>query len=289
MAVTKHVTQHNVTPAHTVFRIQARIVGGGCLKHTHKNSSLLRLQVLGSDAEIGFASSLDAIGIRAEVDGIGIHRKNLLFREVPLQLERRYPLLALHDEHLQPRHLAQQSCGILIAHAEEVLGQLLSNSRCSTSIMMHDIVLRCSKEGRYVDTIMLVETLVLSVDESFPENGIHILVFHWRTILTKELTKHQTICTVDFGCLWRTRALDGVHAGRLAEQSEKIDIDRPKIKDDKKDDGAYRRQYLDIPRTALEQMDVPRACLCDAMPYSQQHLLCNLPIARIFPFFFSHL
>ena len=102
-----HQVEDDVTTLQRVFWIDERIIIGGGLEHTHEDSGVLGLQVLGRTTEVGLAGGLDAEGVGTEIDGVGIARQDLLLVEEKLQLVGRDPLLALHDEHLQTRDIAQ--------------------------------------------------------------------------------------------------------------------------------------------------------------------------------------
>ena len=131
VAVGAHIVEYDIAATEGILRIDARIIIGGGLEQSYEYGGLLGGHVLRRGAEIGLGSRLDAEGVGAEVDGIGIHGDDFLLGEVPLELVGRDPLLALHDEHLQSRDVAKQSGRILGADAEEVLGQLLGDGGCS--------------------------------------------------------------------------------------------------------------------------------------------------------------
>ena len=107
MTVAKHVVEHHIATTEGILRIDARIIIGGGLEQSYQNGRLVGGEMLGSSAEIGLGSGLDAKGIGTEVNGIGIHGQYLVLIEIPFQLIGGNPLLALHDEHLQARDIAQ--------------------------------------------------------------------------------------------------------------------------------------------------------------------------------------
>ena len=119
------VVEHGVAACQTVLGIGTRVVHRGGLEHTDQQSALLGGQLFRCGVEIGLGSRLDAVGVRTEVYGVGVHGDDLFLVEDRLQLGGDDPLFALDNENLQPRDLAQQTGGILRAHAEHVLGQLL--------------------------------------------------------------------------------------------------------------------------------------------------------------------
>ena len=198
-----HIIQHHVASFLAVLGIGERVVGGGSFQHAHQYGSLLGGHFCGRRVEIGLTGGLDAKRIRAKVDGISIHGENLLLAEDGLQFGGDDPLFALHNEHLQSGNLAQQSGGVLCApaHTEDVLGQLLGEGRGTTGVVMQQGILGSSKHADGVDTLVLVETLVLGVDESLPEVGIHLLELDGCAVLAEEFSNHHAIGTIDFGCL----------------------------------------------------------------------------------------
>ena len=122
MTVLSHVVEHDVAALHGVVGMDAGVVVGGGLEHTHQHGGLLHGQHFRRSAEIGLGGGLDAKGIRAEVNGIGILRQYLLLREEILQLVGGNPLLALHNEHLQSGDVPKQASRIFGTYAKEVLG-----------------------------------------------------------------------------------------------------------------------------------------------------------------------
>ena len=78
---------------------------------------------------------------------------------------------------------------------------------------MEDILLGDGSKGGVVDAVMGVETLVLSIDEGFPKDGVHLFVSHRRTVLAEELSNGFAVSAVDDGGLSRTLVLDGAHRG----------------------------------------------------------------------------
>ena len=103
----QHVVEHHVPSLKGIFRIYSGIVEGSCLEHTHKHCCLFCCQIFGRVAKICFAGSFDAKCIGTEIYGVGIHGKNLVFGEDALNFYGGNPFLALHDENLKPRNIAQ--------------------------------------------------------------------------------------------------------------------------------------------------------------------------------------
>ena len=204
-----HQVEDDIAALQGILWIDKGIIIGSGLEHTHQDGCILRLQVLGRAAEIGLAGSFDTEGVGTEIDGVGIARQNLLLVEEIFQFVGRDPLLALHDEHLQTRYVTQQACGVFGARAEQVLGELLRDGGGTSGIAMQDILLGDSCESGIVDAVMAEETLIFSVDEGVPEDGIHLLVLDRRTILTEELAYQLVVCTIDHRGLGRALVLNG--------------------------------------------------------------------------------
>ena len=208
-----HEVEYDVTTLQGVIGVDEGVVVGGSFEHSHEDGGVLRRQILGRTAEVGLAGGLDAEGVRAEVDGIGILRQDLILREEELELVGGDPLLALHDEHLEARDVAQQSRRVFGTCAEEVLGELLGDGGGASCIAMQDILLGHCCKGCIVDAVMMVEALVLCVDKGFPEHGVHLFVSDGCAVLAEELANQLAIGTVDHRGCRRALVLDGRHGG----------------------------------------------------------------------------
>ena len=127
MMVAQHIVEHHITTVEGILRIDAGIIIGGCLEQSYQHRTLVGSQVLGCGTEIRLCCRFDAKGVGTEVYRVGIHRQNLLLIKIILQLIGGNPFLALHDEHFETRDGTEQSCRILRANTEQVLGQLLGN------------------------------------------------------------------------------------------------------------------------------------------------------------------
>ena len=192
----QHVVEHHIATVHGVLRIDARIIVGCCLQQSHENSGLVGSKVLGRRTEIRLGSSLDAESVRTKVDGVCIHREDFLLVKEQLDFHSRYPFLALHDKHLDARDVAQQSCRVLRANAEHVLYQLLGDGRCSTGLVVNDVVLEGSKDSLEVDTEMVIEALVFRVYQCLPEYGVDVFVGYRSTVLAEVFSNENTISTI---------------------------------------------------------------------------------------------
>ncbi len=125
IAVLHHVAQHSVAAAQTVLWINAWVIVGCGLEHTHENGRLVGGHVLWRCAEVCVAGRFHAVSIRTEVHRVGVHGQDFLLVEQHFNLNGGNPLLALHYQHLHTGDIAEQTCGVLCADPEHILHQLL--------------------------------------------------------------------------------------------------------------------------------------------------------------------
>ena len=122
-----HVLEHLVAAPQAVLGVDAGVIGAGGLQQAHEHGTLLEFKLLRRGLEVGVGRRLDAEGVAAKVDRVGVHLQDFLLAVEHLQLGGDNPLLALHDEHLHARDVAQQTRRIVAARAEHVLHQLLGD------------------------------------------------------------------------------------------------------------------------------------------------------------------
>ena len=91
--------------------------------------------------------------------------------------------------------------------------------------MVQYVVLQGGSESRVVNAVVRVESLVLGIDECFPEDGVDILVVDRCAVLTEELAYLLTVGTVDLRSLCRSLVLNHLHGRRLAEEPQEVAID----------------------------------------------------------------
>ena len=222
------VVEHGVAACQTVLGIGTRVVHRGGLEHTDQQGALLGGQFFRRGVEIGLGSRLDAVSVGTEVYGIGVHGDDLFLVEDRLQFGGDDPLLALDNENLQPGDLAQQTGGILRAHAEHVLGQLLRYCRSTATVVAEHSVFHGTEDTYRVDSHAawaLVVSLVLGIDECFEEIRVDFFVFHGGAVFIEELANERAVGSIDLGCLAGLRIHDAREiAGTLAKQPKEVDV-----------------------------------------------------------------
>ena len=197
--VAHHVLKHGVAALQALVGVQDGVVHRGALQHAYKGGGLIGGHLFRRGAEVGAAGGLDAERVGTEVYRVGIHRQNLLLRVNYLQLGGYHPFLALLHYNADAGYLAQQPGGVLGAHAEHVLGQLLRYRRGSAGLAVYNGVFQGACQTIGVYAVVAEETLVLGVNKGGPEHGIHILVFHRTAVLVVEFAYPYTIGTVYLG------------------------------------------------------------------------------------------
>lgn len=138
------------------------------------------------------------------------------------------PLFALDNEDLQPWYLAQQTGGILRAHAEHVLGQLLRYCRSTATVVAEHSVFHGTEDTYRVDSHAawaLVVSLVLGIDECFEEIRIDFFVFHGGAVFIEELANERAVGSIDLRGLAGLRIHDaGEITWALAKQPKEVDV-----------------------------------------------------------------
>ena len=81
MVVLHHVVEHDIAALDGIVGMDAGIIEGGGLEHTHEHGRLFSGQLFGGDAKVGLGSRFDAKGVGAEVDGVGILCQYFLLSE----------------------------------------------------------------------------------------------------------------------------------------------------------------------------------------------------------------
>ena len=62
--------------------------------------------------------------------------------------------------------------------------------------MVYHIVFQCCEDGLEINTEMLIETFVLSVNQCTPEHGVHLFVTDGCAVFTEVFTNQHIVGTV---------------------------------------------------------------------------------------------
>ena len=66
---------------------------------------------------------------------------------------------------------------------------------------MKDIFLGYCSKCCIVYAMMVIETFILCINKSLPENRVHFFILHRGTVFTKILAYHHVICAIELGGL----------------------------------------------------------------------------------------
>ena len=157
-------------------------------------------QLIRRGAEIGARGGFDAKRVAAEIHRIEIHGEYLLLIEYNLQLDGNYPFLGFHHQEPHPGNVSEQSCRILGAHTEEVLGQLLSDGAGTSSPPAGHILDGC-KEPLEIYTMMMIEAFVLGIYQCVDEHRRYLVVLHRRAVFAEEASELHAVGTIHLGSL----------------------------------------------------------------------------------------
>ena len=251
-----HILQHHVAAPERGFGIYARIVRAGGLEEADKHGGLFGFQVARLFIEIGTRGRLDAVGVAAEVNGVGVHRQYLVLVVEQFEFDGYQHLLALLDEDAHARDITQQSRGILRADAEHILHQLLRDGGCAAR-MSHNGILSRGGQSVEIDAVVAVEAFVFGVYEGLEEDGRNAVHGHGGAVLIVELAYERAVGVVEFAGLGiaRIHYLEG--RGRLAEEPKEVQGQGNGIKEGKADDGKEDDPQAEPPRTAAVQTEIP--------------------------------
>ena len=160
-----HVVDDDVAPLPAVVGVDHGVVHGRGLKESDEGGRLLDGEFFRFCVEVGLGCGLDSVCVAAEIHGVEIECEDFLLGVHILYLVCHIPFLGLHDEGLEHRHLTQESVGVLLEpHLEHVFRQLLCDGAGSTGVTLYD-VLDGTKNTLIVNSIVMVEALVLGADE----------------------------------------------------------------------------------------------------------------------------
>ena len=124
-----HARKHEVAARDGIVRIAHGGIACRSVHHAHQHGSLLHVQFVGLLVEEGMGRRLDAVGVRAELHRIEVHRNDLLLGVVVFEFEGCDPLLEFRRHELG---LADDGAAVAGRVArKEVLGQLLGDGRAA--------------------------------------------------------------------------------------------------------------------------------------------------------------
>ena len=239
-----------------VFRMEFGVVGRGGFEQSHEHGRLFRFEGGGSGLEVGLGGRLDAVGVRSEVHGVGIHGEDFLLRTEEFQLRGDDHLLALHDEDFHAGDVAEQSGGILCANAKHVFHQLLRDGRSSAGMPL-SCILHGSEDTEEVHTVVAVEAFVFGRNEGVDKGRCDGVVGHGRAVFVEKLAQQFAVVTVNL----RGSRILGVHdaaqRGRLAEEPEQIDLHGETIEHEEGHEGGRADSGLLPPRGLTIEAFVP--------------------------------
>ena len=257
VSVLNHVFEYLVAAPQAVLGVDARVIGTGSLEQTHEHGALFEFEVARRGFEVGIGSCLDAVGVAAEVHGVGIHLEDFLLAVQDFQLGGDDPFLALHDEHFHTRDITQQTRRVIAAGAEHVLYQLLCDGARATGTSVQHHILGSSTQTAKVDAVVHVETLVLGIDKHLEELRVYRVIRHRRAVLIIVFANGLAVGAVQVARLGVAGMHDAVGAGRLAEEPQEVDIHGYQIKQEQHDECGQCRQCFDPPWPATVQSLVP--------------------------------
>ena len=160
-----HARKHEVAAREGVVRIAHRGVARRGVHHAHQHGRLLHVQLVGLLVEERVGRRLDAVGVRAELHRIEVHRGDLLLGIVVFEFEGRDPLFQLRRHELG---LADDGAAVAGRVArEEVLGQLLGDGRAAAlrGVLHQQRLHGHARQRGDVDARMAAEADVLGRDK----------------------------------------------------------------------------------------------------------------------------
>ena len=98
--------------------------------------------------------------------------------------------------------------------------------------MMKHVVFQRGSKRREVYSVMTVESLVLGINKSIPENGVNLLKANGSAVFAKEFAYLDIVGTIDHGGLRRTLVLDGAQGRRLAKQPEQVIVNCTQVEEE---------------------------------------------------------
>ena len=262
-----HINEDLVAALKGVGRMTYRIIIRCGLKHSDKESCLLGCQLVRSGVEISLCRCLDAKGVVTEVHGIGIHGEDSILTVDKLQLDGYNPFLTLIDDKAYTRDTSEEPLRVATAHLEEVLGQLLCDSRGSTGSIVSHGILHSASDTLEVDAMMLIEALILGVYKRVPEGWCDLVIPHRYSVLLKITAKKHTVRAehLTAGILRRGHYL--IEARRLTKEPKEVDVDHSKIEEQEDDKRRQAHRNLGVPFASSIEIGVPWEESYESFPY----------------------
>ena len=278
MPMCVHVFDDGVAASQGILGVDFRIVGRCGLKQSYKHGGLFHCKVLRRGAEVSLCGSLYAVGVRTEVDRVGVHRKDFLLGADHFEFRSDDHLLAFHDNHLHSRDISKQT-RVFGAHLVDVLHQLLGDGRCPSCVSACRILEGC-KEPDEVDAAMLVETFVFGGDECIDEVLRYLLVLDRRAVFVEEFVQEYAIVAVHLRCDVGLGMDDFAHRRAVAEEPEEIHLYGYGIQQTEDNETDETGDGLPPPGLALELTFVPLPCAFKFTLYAQKELFhtCSISI-----------
>ena len=204
VAMNAHVVKHHIAALQGILRVGDRIIVRCCLEHAYEDGTLVGGEFLWCGIEIRLGSRLDAKGIMAEINSVGILHQyfvlalltSLCQSKIDFQFDGGNPFLGLHDENFHTRYFAYQTSAVLSTYAEHILGQLLCDGGGATSSSACCSILGSTEKSQWVDAPMVVKTFVFSVNKSTPKDGVNILILNGCTIFVKVFAEQYSVSRI---------------------------------------------------------------------------------------------
>ncbi len=209
-AVVKHVLQTVGTTAGIVLGMIKRIHINRRPGNGGKGSSLADRQFIDIFSEICLCSLLDTIGAVAEVDDVQIIFQNGLFGIPGFQFDRKILLLKLTNNLIN-------GAGFITAGKYLVLQKLLGDGTCTiVQTADFDNGENCTENTAHVDTVVLVEALILEGNEAVLDINRNVLNTYVFAVGTRarKLKAHRTVGIINRGRETLRSNTDGVDARR---------------------------------------------------------------------------
>lgn len=116
----------------------------------------------------------------------------------------------------------------------------------------------CSGENAgKVYAVVMIETLVLSINQGFEKHGGYLGIFHRGAVFVEILANQLSVLAIKFRSLGGFGIHDAVYRGRLAEQPKEVQIYRCEVYYHKGKERKYSCNGLVPPWAAFELSFIP--------------------------------